>query len=42
MGRFNKLINAFGNMPSILEGIKNKIFTKEDIEEVASIRWGDM
>ncbi|MDA8685569.1 hypothetical protein N9L94_00950 [Robiginitalea sp.] len=40
MGRFNKLINAFGNMPSILEGIKNKVFTKEDVEEVAAIRWG--
>ena len=38
MGRFNKLIGAFGNIPSILEGIKNRIFTKEDVEEIAKIR----
>ena len=39
MGRFNKLIGAFGNMSSILEGIKNRIFTNEDVEEIAKIRW---
>ena len=38
MGRFNKLIGAFGNMPQILEGIKNRIFSKEDVEEVAAER----
>ena len=45
MGRFNKLINAFGNMPSILEGIKNKVFTKEDVEEVGARGpsvWGEL
>ena len=26
-------------MPAIYEGIKNRIFKKEDIEEIASIRW---
>ena len=39
MNRFNKLIGAFGNMPSILEGIKNRIFTRDDVEEIAKIRW---
>ena len=39
MSRFNKLIGAFGNMPQILEGIKNKVFTKQDVEEVAAQRW---
>ncbi|MCP4482037.1 MAG: hypothetical protein GY817_04435 [bacterium] len=39
MGRFNQLINAFGNMPAIYEGIKNRIFVKEDVEQIASIRW---
>ncbi len=39
MNRFNKLINAFGNMPQILEGIRNKVFTKAEIEEIAKIRW---
>ena len=38
MGRFNKLIGAFGNIPSILEGIKNRIFTNDDVEEIAKIR----
>lgn len=38
MGRFNKLIAAFGNMPSILEGIKNRVFTRDDVEEIAKIR----
>jgi hypothetical protein len=39
MGRFNKLINAFGNLPAIAEGIKNKVFTKDDVEEIADVRW---
>tara|TARA_R100001244_G_scaffold8989_2_gene11079 strand:+ start:2953 stop:3264 length:312 start_codon:yes stop_codon:yes gene_type:complete len=39
MGRFNKLINAFGNIPAIVEGIRNKVFTKEDVEHIADIRW---
>lgn len=37
--RFNKIINAFGNIDKILEGVKNKIFKKEDIEDIANIRW---
>ena len=37
--RINQLINAFGNMPAIYEGIRNRIFKKEDIEEIAAIRW---
>ena len=39
MGRLNKLINAFGNISAIAEGIKNRVFTKEDVEQIASIRW---
>ena len=39
MGRFNQLIDAFGNMPAIYEGIKNKVFKKEDVEHIAAIRW---
>ena len=39
MGRFNNLINAFGNLDKIYEGIKNKVFVKEDVEQIASIRW---
>jgi RNase P subunit RPR2 len=39
LGRINQLINAFGNMPAIYEGIKNRIFKKEDVEEIAAIRW---
>ena len=26
-------------MPAIYEGIKNRIFVKEDIEQIAAIRW---
>ena len=26
-------------MPAIYEGIKNKVFKKEDVEHIASIRW---
>ena len=39
MSRLNKLINAFGNLPAIAEGIKNKVFTKDDVEQIADIRW---
>jgi hypothetical protein len=39
MSRFNQLINAFGNMSTIYEGIKNRIFVKEDVEQIAAIRW---
>ena len=39
MSRLNKLINAFGNMPQIFEGIRNKVFTKSEVEEIAMIRW---
>ena len=38
MSRFNKLRGAFGNMPQILEGIKNRVFTRDDVEEIAKIR----
>jgi hypothetical protein len=37
--RINQLINAFGNMPAIYEGIRNRIFKREDVEEIAAIRW---
>ena len=37
--RLNKLIGAFGNLPAIAEGIKNRIFTNEDVEEIAWKRW---
>ena len=37
--RLNKLIGAFGNLPAIAEGIKNRIFTNEDVEEIAWRRW---
>ena len=37
--RLNKLINAFGNLPAIAEGIKNKVFTKDDVEDIAWKRW---
>ena len=39
MGRLNNLINAFGNLDKIYEGIKNKVFVKEDVEQIANIRW---
>ena len=38
MGRLNNLINAFGNLDKIYEGIKNKVFVKEDVEQIANIR----
>ena len=39
MGRINKLINAFGNLDLIYEGIKNRVFVKDDVEQIAKIRW---
>jgi hypothetical protein len=38
MSRLNKLIGAFGNLPSIMEGIKNRVFTNKEVEEIARIR----
>ena len=37
--KINKILGAFGNMDQIFEGIKNKIFKKEDVEKVARLRW---
>jgi hypothetical protein len=37
--RLNKIIAAFGNIDQILEGVKNKIFKKEDVEDIANVRW---
>ena len=37
--RINKLLGALGNLSQIAEGIKNKIFKKDDIEAVANLRW---
>ena len=37
--KFNKIIGAFGNMDQILEGVKNKVFKKQHIEDIADIRW---
>jgi hypothetical protein len=37
--KIGKLLGAVGNMGQIMEGIKNKVFKNEDIEEVAAERW---
>ena len=37
--KLNKIIGAFGNLDKILEGVKNKIFKKEDIEQIAKLRY---
>ena len=37
--RINKIIGAFGNLDQILEGVKNKIFKKKDVEDIADLRW---
>ena len=37
--RINKILGAFGNMSKIAEGVKNKIFKKQDIEDIADLRW---
>ena len=37
--RINKLLGALGNLDKIAEGIKNKIFKRDDVEAVAKMRW---
>jgi hypothetical protein len=37
--RLNKIIGAFGNIDKILEGVKNKVFKRQDVEDIADIRW---
>ena len=37
--RINKLLAALGNLDQIAEGIKNKIFKKDDVEAIANMRW---
>ena len=37
--RINKLLGAFANMDKIFEGLKNKIFKREDVEKIAALRW---
>jgi hypothetical protein len=37
--RINKILNALGNVTKIAEGIKNKIFKSEEVEEIAEMRW---
>ena len=37
--KINKIIGALGNIGEIAEGIKNKVFKNEDVEEIARARW---
>tara|TARA_R110002020_G_scaffold245343_2_gene459079 strand:- start:13959 stop:14300 length:342 start_codon:yes stop_codon:yes gene_type:complete len=37
--RIKNLIKAFSNINQIAEGVKNNIFKKEHVEEVAKERW---
>tara|TARA_R110001583_G_scaffold98156_1_gene243035 strand:+ start:240 stop:575 length:336 start_codon:yes stop_codon:yes gene_type:complete len=37
--KINKIIGAFGNIGQIMEGVKNKVFKNEDVEEIAKARW---
>lgn len=37
--KINKLLAALGNLDKIAEGIKNKIFKKDDVEMVAKMRF---
>jgi len=37
--KWNKIIGAFNNMDKIMEGVKNKIFKRDDVEQIADIRW---
>jgi len=37
--RISKLLGALGNLDQIAEGIKNKIFKRDDVEAVAKVRW---
>ena len=39
--RIDKIFGAFGNLDKIAEGIKNKVFKKEHVEEIAKLRWMD-
>ena len=39
--KINKIIGALGNMSQIMEGVKNKVFKNEDVEEIARLRWID-
>jgi hypothetical protein len=39
--RINKILGAFGNLDKIAEGIKNKIFKKDDVEAIAKMRWAE-
>tara|TARA_R100000353_G_scaffold9507_1_gene10802 strand:+ start:3761 stop:4183 length:423 start_codon:yes stop_codon:yes gene_type:complete len=37
--RINKLLGALGNLDKIAEGIKNRVFKREDVEAIAKMRW---
>jgi hypothetical protein len=37
--KINKILGALGNMKQIAEGVKNRIFKNEDVEEIADKRW---
>ena len=37
--KISKLLSAIGNARQIAEGVKNKIFKKDDVEAVAKLRW---
>jgi hypothetical protein len=37
--KLNKIIGAFGNMDKILEGVKNNIFKREDVEQIVKLRY---
>jgi hypothetical protein len=37
--RINKLLGALGNLDKIAEGIKNKIFKRDDVEMIAKMRF---
>ena len=37
--RINKLLGALGNLDQIAEGIKNRVFKKDDVEMVAKMRF---
>ena len=39
--KINKIFNAFSNLDKIAEGVKNKVFKKEHVEEIANVRWLD-
>ena len=39
--RINKILGALGNLDKIAEGIKNKIFKKNEVESIAKLRWAE-